>query len=56
MTILLGADNKVKYYVGLINHPIDGPKDVAYGKEGIRKELLSRKKKVLDYTRDAKKV
>ena len=50
MTILLGADNKLVYYVGLLATPIGGPKDLAYGKEGIRKILLSRKKSVIEYT------
>ena len=49
MTILMGADNKVKYYMGLLNAPM-APKDIAYGKAGLRKELLARKKSVLEYT------
>lgn len=50
MTILLGADDKLVYYVGLLATPIGGPKELAYGKNGIREEILSRKKSVLDYT------
>ena len=50
MTVMLGADNKLVYYMGLLASPIAGPKDIAYGKDGIRKELLSRKKTVLEYT------
>jgi len=50
MTILMGADNKVKFYMGLIDKPIAGPTEVAYGKDGIRKELLARKKSVLEYS------
>ncbi|HLF52966.1 biopolymer transporter ExbD [Flavobacterium sp.] len=50
MTILLGDDNKMVYYMGLLATPIAGPKDIAYGKEGIRKELLKRKKSVLEYS------
>jgi len=52
MTILLGDDNKLIRYVGLLATPVAGgaPKDFSYGKEGIRKELLSRKKLVLEYT------
>ena len=38
------------YYMGLLATPIAGPKDISYGKDGIRKELLSRKKSVLEYT------
>ena len=50
MTVLLGADNKMTYYMGLLATPIAGPKDISYGKEGIRKELLKRKISVLQYT------
>jgi hypothetical protein len=50
MTILLGENGKLVYYMGMINAPLAGPKDIAYGKEGIRKELLSRRKSVLEYS------
>ncbi|MFV7235394.1 MULTISPECIES: ExbD/TolR family protein [Flavobacterium] len=50
MTILLGDNNKMTYYMGLLATPIAGPKEISYGKEGIRKELLKRKKSVLEYT------
>ncbi|WP_166924752.1 ExbD/TolR family protein [Flavobacterium poyangense] len=50
MTVMLGADNKMIYYMGLLATPIAGPKDIAYGKDGIRKELLARKKSVLAYS------
>ncbi|MDW8851553.1 biopolymer transporter ExbD [Flavobacterium sp. MMLR14_040] len=50
MTVMLGADNKIVYYMGLLESPIAGPKDIAYGKDGIRRELLSRKKSVLAYS------
>ena len=50
MTILLGDNNKMTYYMGLLATPIAGPKDISYGKEGIRKELLKRKKAVIEYT------
>ena len=52
MTILLGKDNKLVRYVGLLSTPVVGgsPKDFTYGKEGIRAELISRKQKVLDYS------
>ena len=55
MTVMLGADNKLVYYMGLLATPIAGPKDIAYGKDGIRKELLSRKKSVLEYTGNKEK-
>ena len=50
MTILIGENGKLVYYMGMLNAPIAGPKDIAYGKEGIRKELLSRRKSVLEYS------
>lgn len=52
MTILLGDNNKLVRYVGLLATPVSGgaPKDFVYGKDGIRKELLSRKEAVLQYT------
>jgi biopolymer transport protein ExbD len=52
MTILLGDNNKLVRYVGLLATPVSGgaPKDFQYGKDGIRKELLSRKAAVLQYT------
>jgi biopolymer transport protein ExbD len=52
MTILLGDNDKLVRYVGLLATPVAGgaPKDMAYGKDGIRKELLSRKIAVLEYT------
>jgi biopolymer transport protein ExbD len=50
MTILLGDNNKMTFYMGLLATPIAGPKDIAFGKEGIRKELFSRKKSVLEYS------
>ena len=52
MTILLGDNNKLVRFVGLLEKPVAGgaPKDFEYGKDGIRKELLSRKQAVLEYT------
>lgn len=52
MTILLGKDNKLVRYVGLLATPVAGgtPKDFTYGKEGIRAELISRKASVLAYS------
>lgn len=52
MTIILGDNNKIVRYVGLLATPVAGgaPKEFTFGKEGIRKELLSRKKSVLEYS------
>ncbi len=44
VTLLLGENNKLIYYSGLLETPITAPKDATYGKDGIRKELIDRKK------------
>ncbi len=48
MTIILGDNNKIKWFHGLIEAPEPNgkPTDAVYGKEGIRKELLKRVKSV----------
>lgn len=50
MTLLLDDKNRIITYTGLLFVPIDAPKEVQYGKSGIRKELLDRNKKVLEYS------
>lgn len=50
MTILLDDNNKIITYSGLIFAPIEAPKEVEYGKNGIREELFKRNKMVLDYS------
>lgn len=50
MTVMLADNNKIVYYMGLLASPKVGPKDIAYGKDGIRKELLKQKKNVLAYS------
>ena len=50
MTILLGENGKLVSYMGMISAPLAAPKDFAYGKDGIRKELLSRRQSVLEYS------
>ncbi|MBP9792971.1 MAG: biopolymer transporter ExbD [Flavobacterium sp.] len=55
MTILLGENNKVKWYMGQFIAPLEGPKDSSYGKEGIRNEILSKMKSVPEATGDPKK-
>ncbi|HEX8268351.1 MAG TPA: biopolymer transporter ExbD [Flavobacterium sp.] len=54
MTLLLGDNNQLKYYMGILNTPM-APKEIVYGREGIRAEILKRKKAVLEYTGDPKK-
>jgi biopolymer transport protein ExbD len=50
MTVMLGDNDKMVYYMGLLSSPKVPPTDISYGKEGIRKELLKRKKSVVEYT------
>lgn len=44
MTILIGKDRKLKYYMGMFNDPYQGvgPTDSTYGKEGIRNVILQK--------------
>ena len=55
LTILLVEKNKMVWYYGLANEPIEGPTVVGYGKNGIRKELLSKIKSVVAKYGDPKK-
>ena len=50
MTVMLAGDNKMVYYMGLLATPKVGPKDITYGKNGIRKVLLTQKRAVLAYS------
>ncbi|AWI25531.1 ExbD/TolR family protein [Flavobacterium pallidum] len=46
LTILVGPDNKLKYYMGQFADPLEGPEDIAYGGKGIRKKILEKKASV----------
>lgn len=50
MTILLGEDNKIKTYMGLLDSPIEKPEFTSYGKSGIRQKLLEKVKSVPEVT------
>lgn len=50
LTLLLGDNDKMVTYTGLLSYPMQTPKAVKYGKEGIRKELLNKNKKMLEYS------
>jgi len=50
LTILLGENNQMKVYMGLLATPKVAPKDMSYGKQGLRAELLKREKEVVEYT------
>lgn len=55
ITIILGENNKLIYYMGILNSPIVSPKKVEYGTDGIRKELFLRNKKILEYSTNSSK-
>lgn len=55
MTILLGANNKLEWYMGLVDNTLEGPTVTHFGKNGIRKDILEKKKDVLALTGDPKK-
>lgn len=51
-TILLAGDNKIVWYSGLFNEPLEGPETTDYGPNGIREVLLRRLKEVPEQTGD----
>jgi biopolymer transport protein ExbD len=57
VTVILGDNDKIKWFHGLLNEPEVGgaPTDATYGKEGIRKELLKRVKSIPEVTGDKDK-
>nr|WP_315239220.1 biopolymer transporter ExbD [uncultured Flavobacterium sp.] len=50
LTVLLDDNDKMITYMGLLYSPVQKPKEVEYGKDGIRKELLIIDKKVHQYS------
>ena len=46
MTILLGTNDRVEWYIGLVDKPITAPQVDNYGKNGIRKAILEKSKEV----------
>ena len=55
MTILLGSDNRLEWYMGMVDKPLTSPTVDGYGKNGIRKALLEKLKEVIASTGDPKK-
>ena len=55
MTVVLGENNKIQWFMGLLSTPLAGPKADVYGGEGIRKEILKQVKAVPQVTGDPKK-
>lgn len=52
ITILLDDNNKIITYQGILEYPDDKPKTLSYGKEGIRKELLTKNKMIIEQLDD----
>ncbi len=52
VTIILGDNDKIKWFHGLLESPEAGgaPADATYGKDGIRKEILKRVKSIPEVT------
>jgi len=48
LTIVLGAGDKVVWYSGRTEEPLDGPVVAGYGKKGIRDLIINKKKGVDD--------
>ena len=55
MTVLLGKDNKIEWYMGLLDKPIGAPTTTTYAKDGIRASLIEKNKEVIASTGDPKK-
>ena len=46
MTILLGANNKLEWYIGMPSKPVTSPVVEGYGKNGIRKALVEKAQEI----------
>jgi biopolymer transport protein ExbD len=55
MTILLGANNRLEWYMGLVDKPLTPPQVDNFGRNGIRKALVENAKKVIAATGDPSK-
>ncbi|GIQ59820.1 biopolymer transport ExbD protein [Flavobacterium collinsii] len=50
ITVLLDENNKVITYYGHLYNPIESPKKMDYGKNGIRKDLSEKNKTIREYS------
>lgn len=55
MNLILGPDNKLKMYMGQLASPKEGPMDLTYTKESLRKQILEKIKSVPMATRTTAK-
>jgi len=51
MTILIGKDNRILWYMGKFETPSVPPTEASFGKEGIRKDLLVNVQKGIAYAK-----
>jgi biopolymer transport protein ExbD len=47
MTVLLGSNNKVEWFMGMPSKPLTAPTVTGFGKTGIRESLMEKSKQVL---------
>lgn len=47
MTVLLGSNNKVEWFMGMPTNPLTAPVVTGFGKSGIRESLMDKNKEVL---------
>ncbi len=55
VTLLLGTDNQLVWYMGTLEKMLEGPTKVGYGKNGLRKMLLEKDAIAQAMTRDPEK-
>lgn len=55
VTLLLGADNQIVWYMGKFEEPLAGPEIVGFGRNGLRQVLLDKQRDVLARTQDLEK-
>ena len=48
ITILLGENNRIIYYMGALGSPVISPKETKYGKNGIHRELTLQNKNLIE--------
>lgn len=51
MTILIGKDNRILWYMGKFEAPTVAPTEAKFGKDGIRKDLLTNVQKGIAYAK-----
>lgn len=55
LNLVLGPDDKLQYYMGQIASPKEGPAELTYSKESLRKKILEKIQSVPLATRTAEK-